>query len=366
MSRYEEGRAVVIRVTAVALIFGLGGCIGSRQALLTTQKLQLTSEQASNVVSQAKANEGMTVEAHREIRKAYRQLSEKTWQSLLEVQQRTLEAAYRNSIAALEAERARLLVEREQERMNLQEAIDNKLNEALTEADRNEATAEAASLEARKQYVNAPGDLTLLQKSLEADVAYFALAARLRDIELRARDRIQSEIDNADKRFNERLEIATKKHREELLALYTDAKDKLAGAEMPTIDLGPEPEVNHVFYDSLIQYLAGVQQSAAALVDYLESNGIGENNLLMEYLRAAGGGLVSGVFRPAASLKNAYSTLRESAKGLGRDYLSEIKTAGTEAKTALSREARDIAGRLTEELLNRVSAVAVEAIGGTE
>lgn len=352
-----------IQILAMAVLTSLiaAGCIGRKEALLTTQKLRLTSETAINMVDLAKTNETMLVEAHGQVRQAYQKQGEQIWTSLIEQEKHRLDAAYHKGVGSLELQRAEVLSLYLQQRQEANKALDLALGESFREASQLEAAAETESLEARRRSMESPGDLLLVQKSLESDVKYFALAAKARDIQIRVRLRVQEELARSDLSFQERLQTATKAQREALLKTYTEAKDELASSEMPPVDLGPDPTVNMAFYESVIAYLEAVQQASRALEEYLEANWFGKRSLLQDFLRSSGKGFISGVIKPAASVKDAFANLKQAAKGLGQEYLTEIKEAASAARETLAEEGRTIAKDSSEALLRRVSSMTTDA-----
>ena len=93
----------------LAIATGATGCVGRNQALVTTQRLKTSSEQASAIVLLAKTNEAAGVQTHRDLRLAYRQLTERAWQGLLEGHQKSLEIESQKTLVRIEAEKARIL-----------------------------------------------------------------------------------------------------------------------------------------------------------------------------------------------------------------------------------------------------------------
>jgi hypothetical protein len=334
------------------------GCVGRNQALVTTQRLKTSSEQASALVLLAKTNEVAGVQAHRELRAGYRQLVDRAWLSLLDAHQKALELESQKTLTRIEAEQSRILGEILKEDAKVQDLIDAKLDQSLAEVERGEATLESAALEARRYSREAPNDLKLLQKSLEVDTQYFAVAAKARDIELRARIRLAQELAKIDAGMQERVRSAALKQRERVVEAWVKAKEKLAGSKMPEIDLGPDPEGNPGFYDSIAGYMNSTQQAGRALEDYLESNWFGRKSLLVEYLRATGGGLVSGALKPGADLKGNFELLAGAAKGFGQDLLADVKESGQTAVSALVEEGRNLLEKKIEESVKAATSAA--------
>lgn len=325
------------------------GCVARNQALVTTQRLKTSSEQAVALVLLAKTNEVSGVQAHRELRQAYRQLAERSWLGLVEAQQKSLEIELQKILGRIEAEQARILGEMLRQDSRVQEAVDSKLSQHLVEVDRGEATLDKMAQDARRQSAEAPNDKQLLQKSLEAESQYLAIAAKARDIELRARIRVSEELPKLNAGIQERVRVAAMKHRERVLEVGARAREKFAGAKMPEIQLGADPEANAGFYDSIALYMNSTQQAGRALEDYLESNWFGKKSLLVEFLRATGGGFVSGAIKPLADLKGTFESLSGAAKGLGQELLADVKEAGQTTLAAFSEEAKGLVEKRAEE-----------------
>lgn len=220
-----------------------------------------TNDTAVNLVFLA--NAGLIPSYEEKIKQAYPLLSNsksvlpsgKTYGELIshlhrQLKESQLNNAYQSALTKLRNLHVDTLTSYMGQRKEVRNSLDKMLAESFAELTHLEEDAEKNSLNLRRQLEENPNDNNLVLQSLEADVKYFAIAAKFRDMELRLWFKAFEEMDTSDGDFLRKLRNATKLKEENLLNTKRDFENKFDNSPMRSVEEIDQLYVQHIKLES--------------------------------------------------------------------------------------------------------------------
>lgn len=331
---------------SLVLLVSVGtGCIGQRNAVKSQTELRTATTTAILTANSLKAATAAELQAHLQTRETLREVIGQ-WQK-----SRPTAA----TLPVIEAKDAALLKLQTMFSATLQEfqAFRHEANANLTPTiNRQQApltgqvdSAKKAATEAATETAKYPNDLKLSLTSVQADLLFNSIAAKVNTEEIKTRINYLNTCDAAETKLMADSIHAVETQRQTIQTAFNQAINTLNTVTLPNVNMGSEPAANTAALDGLIKYAETVQLTTEAMDDYLQSNSLGKGSFFYGALKAFGKGVLTAIPIVGTGQGATLQEVKDSGGALLQATQDQFKqtaqTATESARTALKETLDD-------------------------